>query len=343
MAKEWYLLNKPYGKYDDSDTVMEDAYSSNMGTDVEICNYDLSNRKKARVIVMSRTQDTQLKTRVHSILCKIGTCKTGEYVYYDGKYWLITGFVDNNGLYEKAVIEICEWLLTWQNSDGNIIQRWASADNATQYNNGETSADKLMYRSDQLKLRLPDDFNTLMMNHNQRFIIDKRTKYYEDRFAGRLDDRTDLPVITYKMTRIDSVSSNYGDSGLIGIMVTQDAQMKNDGYYVIDGVGYWLAFSADDSLDVNSENVEFDSAVIYIGMGFNTFDAPWLEDSSGTVKEHEWKIQSDILPYLKVKESDTSISIACDDSSMAQKEFSLSLIYDNGKEAQIFINIKEFI
>lgn len=343
MAKEWYLLKKPYGKYDDGDNVMDEAFNSNLGADVEICNYDLSIRKPARVILGSRTQDTELKTRVHYILCKIGTCITGNYVYYDGRYWLVTGLVDNNGLYEKAVIEICEWLLTWQSKDRKIVQRWASAGNATQYNNGETSDGKLLYRSDQLKLALPDDPAVLTMKHNQRFVMDKRTSYYEKQFGDSPVTCTTLPVLTYKMTRIDSVSTNYGNCGTVDVMVTQDAQLKDDGFYVVDGVGYWLAFSPDDILDTNYGDIQFDSDIVYIGIGSTTFSAPWLKNENGDIVNHQWIIPTDISDYLLIENSETAIAIACNDGAMASKEFKLMLEYGDGQEAQVTVFIEEFI
>ena len=44
-----------------------------------------------------------------------------------------------DGMYEKAVLVLCNYLLTWKNENGDIIQRWVNASSASQYNNGETS------------------------------------------------------------------------------------------------------------------------------------------------------------------------------------------------------------
>lgn len=343
MAKEWYLLQKPYGKYDDNDAVMDEAFNSNLGVDVEICNYDLSDRRPARVIMGSRTQDTELKTRVHYIICKIGTCVTGEYVYYDGRYWLVTGIVDNNGVYEKAVIEICEYYLTWQADDKTIVQRWASAGNATQYNNGETRDGKFMlFRSDQLRLTMPDDDAVLSIHHAQRFILDKRTLMYERQFGEELKDCTTLPVLTYKMTRIDSVSANYGDCGTVDIMVTQDAQLPDDGFYVIDGKGYWLAFEPEETPNEEKTQIECEIDTVYIGMGPTTFSAPWLSRWE-LYGDYEWYIDEDIKEHLVITESQYAIDIACNEGKMNRKEFTLALHYGRNLEETIRVSVKEFI
>lgn len=347
MAKEWYLIKPPYGAYDDHETVMNDAIDSAIGDDVEICNYDLTERRSLRVIMGARVQDTELKTRVHYFLCNIGSVKTGEYVYYKDRYWIITGLVDDNGVYEKAVIEVCEYLLTWQEDSGDIVQRWVSAGNATQYNNGETSDGKILFRSDQLKLTLPDDDHTLLMKHNQRFVLDKRTKVYEKHMVENMNSFTSYPLLTYKMTRIDAVSTNYNNCGVVDIMVTQDAQQWHDGYYIIDGRGYWLAQEATDIPNEEKESykIEYDSNIIYIGVGSFPFMADFLIKNDGSITEHEWQIDEDIKSHLLLSEDEKSptLLIACNEQRMNGQEFILKLVSDGFEIDPICITIKEFI
>jgi hypothetical protein len=142
MAKEWYLMNTgndtisgfesdDFNKFA-TDTFEEALYSS-MGIDVFICNSDLSICKKRKAIIQGNVQDTKLKTMQRTMLVPIGTCKAGQYVYYKSRYWLIVGLVDDNGIYEKAVLVLCNYLLTWKNKKGNIIQRWVNASSASQY------------------------------------------------------------------------------------------------------------------------------------------------------------------------------------------------------------------
>ena len=113
MAKEWYLMNTNSDtvsgfESDSFDNFAADAFSealsSSLGKDVEICNYDLSERTKARVVVQGNVQDTKLKSMQRMVLAPIGTCKAGQYVYYKNRYWLIVGLVDDNGMYEN----VCE-------------------------------------------------------------------------------------------------------------------------------------------------------------------------------------------------------------------------------------------
>lgn len=148
MAQEWYLMNTNHDtvsgfESDDFDNFATDGFfealQTSMGSSVEICNYDLSVRTPQRVIVEGNVQDTKLNSITRQMLAPIGTCRAGQYVYYKDRYWLIVGLVDDNGIYEKAVLALCNYLLAWQNEKGEINQRWVNAVSASQYNNGETS------------------------------------------------------------------------------------------------------------------------------------------------------------------------------------------------------------
>ena len=133
MAKEWYLLSTPNDQVSGYESeAFEDfategfleSLSSSLADDIEICNYDLSECKKSRAIILNKTQDTKLKSLTRNILLPIGSCVAGNYIKYDDRYWIVVGFVDNNKIYEKAIVVLCNYLLSWVNHEGKIIQRW---------------------------------------------------------------------------------------------------------------------------------------------------------------------------------------------------------------------------
>ena len=45
----------------------------------------------------------------------------GMYIFYENRYWLITGYPSYNGIYEKAVMQLCQYKLRWQNAKGEIM------------------------------------------------------------------------------------------------------------------------------------------------------------------------------------------------------------------------------
>lgn len=358
MAQEWYLMNSNHDtvsgfESDDFDNLAQDAFiealQSALAIDVEICNYDLSQRETKRVIIEGKVQDTKLNSLTRSILAPIGTCKAGQYVYYKDRYWLIVGLVDDNGIYEKGVMSLCNYLLTWKNTQGKIIQRWVSASSASQYNNGETSNQFTFVRSDQLMVITPCDDECLLIPHKQRFIIDMRCKVYEKNFSSDVTIDTSKQLITYELTRMDNVIYNYQDSGHSEFMAYQDEQHDNDGYYVIDGKGYWLCDvpnpeENNDKMNVLSCSIDCDEPVIYSGLEPNVFVSKFYDsDGNETDITPQWEINCDFSDSLSVEYVGNSICISVDNNKLINKSFELSLFADGYERVTITVKIKAFM
>lgn len=356
MARDWYLMQTAHDSVsgfgtDDFNALASDSFEeatdSFIASTVEVCNYDLTERKTVRVIVEGRLQDTRLNALQRKVLAPIGTIHAGEYVYYENMYWLVIGLVDNNKVYEKGVMIICNHLLTWRNAKGEIVQRWGSASSASQYNNGETTNDKyLTLRSDQIIVMTPDDEECLLIPHGKRMIIDSRTKVYEKYFPAGTVVNTENPLITYNLTRMDNVIFTYQNSGHSQFLVTQDEKHDGDGYYVIDGKGYWLCEedapkSQNNQTPVLSYGIECTEPVIYNGLEPTVFTAR-LDDDTGLTPE--WVIDPSIVrERLHISEDGNAISISSDDKKLVGTVFDLTLRIDGSDVDTIHVAIKAFI
>lgn len=355
MATEWYLMNTNSDtvsgfESEDFDNFAADAFSealaSSLGKDVEICNYDLSERIQTRVIVQGNVQDTKLKSMQRTILAEIGTCKAGQYLFYKNRYWLIVGLVDDNEMYEKAVAVLCNYLLTWKNDNGDIIQRWVNASSASQYNNGETSNKFYFVRSDQLMILTPDDDECLLIKHKQRFIIDRRCSIYEKNFSEDVTIDTSKQLITYELTRMDNVIYDYQDSGHSEFMAYQDEQHESDGYYLINGKGYWLCDvpKTNNKTVVLSCIIECDEPTIYSGIEPTVFYAKFFDlDGNSTTILPQWEINCDFEDSLNIEYVENSISISVDNNELINKSFELSLCADGYEKTTLLVTIKAFI
>ena len=124
-----------------------------------------------------------------------GTVKAGMYIFYENRYWLITGYPSYNGIYEKAVMQLCQYKLRWQNAKGEIIERWLNATSSSKYDMGETGNSTITLTSDNLMLLLPNDNESLDLD-GKRVFIDKREVN---------------PTKVYKITRTDSVLYDFGE------------------------------------------------------------------------------------------------------------------------------------
>lgn len=356
MAQEWYLMKSDHDTVSGFETEdfenfakdgFEEALNSAMAESVEICNYDLSVRTSARVIMNGRVQDTKLNSISRQMLFSIGLCQAGQYVYYKERYWIIVGLEDDNGIYGKAVLVLCNYYLTWQNDFGQIIQRWANIASASQYNTGETSDQFFSVRTDQLLLIMPNDDECIMLPHRKRFIIDKRCKLYEKLFSSDITVDTSKPVITYYITRTDNVLSDYQKSGYSEYMIAQEEQHENDGYYVINGKGYWLCGApteTDNKSKVLSCEIVYEEPIVYNGLEPSIFLAKFYDkDGKEIMVSPQWSIGCDFEHDLDIRYIDNSISISVNNEKLLNKSFELSLSAFEYETTKLVVTIKGFL
>lgn len=345
MAKEWYLFSPPHSSVsgfeveDFTDPFLETLEEA--GIDVELYNYDLSECTQLKAIVQNRVQDTQLQSLNRQFLVPVGTCKPGMYFKYENRYWIIVSNVDNNTIYEKAVATICNWKLEWIDEYGNLVERWAAIESASQYNNGETGMKFYFVRSDQLYVTIPDDDKCINIKDRERFVIDKRCRLYEKSFGDDVKVDTNNLLSTYMLTRSDTILYDYQGEGVVCFIATQDEQHKNDGFYRINGGGHWLCDVPEDNItpELDECTIEYDSDIIYNGIDDGIFTANFGGES---VTAH-WTIDCDFAEELETYETDTSISISVNNPKLNNKSFELTLTGDGYKPSTITVTIRPFI
>lgn len=356
MSEEWYLMKSPYDQLSgfEDDALLdfaqegfEEIQASEIAETVELYNYDLSECTEIKVVIQGNVPDTKLKTTERTMLTNIGSCKAGMYVKYKNRYWLIVGLVDDNKMYEKAVLTLCNYLLTWINKQNQIVQRWVNAVSASQYNNGETSTKYYYLRSDQLLIIAPDDDESLLLKQGDRFIIDKRCKVYEKSISENTTCDTSNPVITYQVTRVDSILYDYQDSGHSEFMVTETEQHEEDGFYRIDNKGYWLCQQpqVDNKNTVLSTEIEYDTLEIVNGLESSVFVAKFLNENGESVSGVQaiWTVDCDFKDKLDIELLDNAISISSNDKSLLNKSLSVTLSADGYQSSTIVVYIRAFL
>lgn len=206
IIKEWYLITpntRPNitGGFENDAFLdyKDDAFTESLDTDIAktviLHNYDLSESTEIRCIIQGNSADTQLKSMERIGLFVRGTVKAGMYIFYENRYWLITGYPSYNGIYEKAVMQLCQYKLRWQNAKGEIIERFGNFSSSSKYDMGETGNSTITLTSDNLMILLPNDDESLDLD-GKRVFIDKREVN---------------PTKVYKITRTDSVLYDFGE------------------------------------------------------------------------------------------------------------------------------------
>ena len=125
--------------------------------------------------------------------------KIGEYLHdtKDDTYWLIyNSFNVNDVHYEGKMIQ-CNYLLRWQLSNGEIINRWANIVSASKYDVGETGNSTLILSS--------NNYTVLIGYCDEGFELEGKRVF--------IDMKPIKPTKVFKITRSDDVLYNSGNMG----------------------------------------------------------------------------------------------------------------------------------
>lgn len=143
-------------------------YRSTEGYDIEI------NGVMERCLVQTSSNPLRELNDYRKIHCPMtADVKRGYYVKYENETWIIdTNVVNVDGAYWTTRMSRCQYVLRWQNSSGEIIERWAYASDQTKYSNGETGNATIMIADNQYGLLLPIDSETKLLKRGMRFAFD---------------------------------------------------------------------------------------------------------------------------------------------------------------------------
>jgi hypothetical protein len=162
-------------------------------------------------IIQNNVPNTQTKGSERQLLVNIGDIQDYKYVKYDNAIWIIMTNASNNKIYEKVVINQCNWILKWQNAQYEICQSPCYVTNASQYNSGEISNKTVSIGYNQFLVYVSTDNDTLSLSRDNRMFID-------------YDMQKPTP---YKITRIDTVSYSF-NMNLVTVLIFTESQLNDD-------------------------------------------------------------------------------------------------------------------
>ena len=117
----------------------------------------------------------------------------GDYVEWADAMWLMVSCDWDKEVYTYGKMQQCNYVLKWQNTDAEIIERWSVILSASKYNNGEKYNNVIVVGSNQLMVYLPIDEETLKLKSDKRLMVDFNTESPK----------------CYDITRVDTVTMGY--------------------------------------------------------------------------------------------------------------------------------------
>ena len=117
----------------------------------------------------------------------------GDYVEWADAMWLMVSCDWDKEVYTYGKMQQCNYVLKWQNTDADVIERWSVVLSASKYNNGEKYNNVIVVGSNQLMVYLPIDEETLKLRSDKRLMVDFNIESPK----------------CYDITRVDTVTMGY--------------------------------------------------------------------------------------------------------------------------------------
>lgn len=218
MASEWYLLSSQPPIYnsgyesDDFNNYAQSGFNESLQNsplteDVQVFNLITGIWDDKKAIVQNSTSDNQTSSFLRQILSIIGTFKAGDLIRHRNKLWLMMNVPDNNKIYEKGIIQLCNYTLPFQTTSTTIYNEPCIVIDATR--SSSTGED------DGKVLTLTDTQALVYIQYNDK------TKYLTEEKRIFLDQFTDKPKV-YKITKVNRINYMDGDKGLLQLTCDQE-------------------------------------------------------------------------------------------------------------------------
>ena len=117
----------------------------------------------------------------------------GDYVEWADAMWLMVSCDWDKEVYTYGKMQQCNYVLKWQNTNADVVERWSVVLSASKYNNGEKYNNVIVVGSNQLMVYLPIDEETLKLKSDKRLMVDFNTESPK----------------CYDITRVDTVTMGY--------------------------------------------------------------------------------------------------------------------------------------
>ncbi|WP_143322799.1 hypothetical protein, partial [Clostridium sp. HBUAS56010] len=174
-------------------------------------------------LIVQRYAETKNKKKIKSRPGQY--INMGDMIAWDNHIWIVNVIDPDDKTYLSADMVLCNFVLNWQNKNGDIISLNCYAENQTKYSSG-IDGNKTMQMGDlQYGLTLPLNDETKILKRDKRFVVDL------------VDIET--PDV-YKLTNREVMINNYtyfDRGGIVNLTLSYDAFSKEHDKLVDDGTG----------------------------------------------------------------------------------------------------------
>ncbi len=169
----------------------------------------LLNGKPFSLMIVKDTDNNTFKKKIKS--AHEYKFNLGDYVQWNNQIWIVTLVDPDEKTWNRGYMYLCTIPLRWQNSNGEIVERYGYSEDFTKYSSGKTGNNNITIGDNQYGITVPIDNETKMLERDTRFVIDF--------------DSANKPDV-YKLTNKKSFLNNneyFGRGGTITLTMSYDS------------------------------------------------------------------------------------------------------------------------
>lgn len=261
----------------------------------------------------------------------------GDYIEWNGQMWLITLLDPNEKTYHSGYMYLCTVPLRWQNSEGEIIERYAYSEDFTKYSSGTTGNNTITIGDNQYGLTLPIDEETRKLKRDMRFPID-----FEDA------EQPDIYELTNRKVNLNN-NEYFGRGGtMIVTMSFGSFSEEKDKRVTHNGREIWVCDYIDPTPSTPPQNpdettdlrgVISGSSNLRVGIQRN-YTATITDENGNAVEWNNtfsWNVVSDFEVKLTI--TDNTIKLLVDNEDYVSSLILLQIIKDGQTLTELEVTV----
>lgn len=243
----------------------------------------------------------------------------GDYIEWNNQIWLVTLLDTDDKTYHSGYMYLCTVPLRWQNSKGEIVERYAYSEDFTKYSNGTIGNSTITIGDNQYGLTLPIDSETKKLKRDMRFPID-----FEDA------EKPDIYKLTNRKVNLNN-NEYFGRGGTMILTMSYDAFNADEDKRVVmdNGKEVWICnytevststiplppqpSTPDETADLWNMKIDCSNLEIKPTGYPKTLTATLYNTKTGeTIPDivYEWNVQSSISEFISYTVVDNVLKIS---------------------------------
>lgn len=248
-------------------------------------------------------------------------------------YWLCIESFDIDGIHYQGKLMFCNWKLKWQNKEGIILEYPCPTINNSLNIDGEKFSKNLTIGSSRTSIFLPCDENTIILDSPKRFYLDKNS----------------FNPTSYVLTQNDTISYNYGDIGLVKLIVSESEEDSNTDRPDLGICDYIDINNSNLTIDTTSSvysKILYDTLVIKSGGNSQIFVGKFYDSNNNEILNiiPKWDVICDFKNVLNINKNNNQITLSIDDDRYVDEDIKLIFSDENNNySSTLIINVRSLL